>query len=425
MYVIRFENGQTEHAFEDELSSSDVVKREYLFHIEGLGRDVWQIGETEKAAYSAVWTALNDAERNRVVQIECIDERKPTASQSSETDVLAGTARRARNYAVRPHQVIPAAASTGEVLVRLPGVWDDVGDGCYVKRYQNGSDFLEASVLSDGVLRLQAKVVGGVGDVVNAVQCVLEKRIDLRDTTAIPTAIEALEDALARSIGVPARDSRDDQLGQPEENVRPVVARFRADGNFNEAAANLRRVIEQQSAVLRAELMGAFSGLLEAAEAVRDQYQSDWRAAKAIAERVKLPSAAAPTLSSNSYLKESIRRLQNGLDCYTADAPEHAEISAALSALNGLQSGQVPIAGGLPEAAESTMRLPDSFVGDERVVRNLASFVLMMARDARGDESWILAARGAIGTLRANRPDLVSEGERFAWHRDESPSPDL
>ncbi|HDR9174466.1 TPA: hypothetical protein QDB23_001678 [Burkholderia vietnamiensis] len=42
-------------------------------------------------------------------------------------------------------------------------------------------------------------------------------------------------------------------------------------------------------------------------------------------------------LASNRYLNDSIRRLQNGLDCYTEDAPEYAEIAAALSALRSLQ----------------------------------------------------------------------------------------
>ncbi|MGF6604614.1 hypothetical protein P3T23_009370 [Paraburkholderia sp. GAS448] len=66
-----------------------------------------------------------------------------------------------------------------------------------------------------------------------------------------------------------------------QTTVAPVVARFRADGNFNEASANMRRLIEQQSPELQAALMQAYSGVLTAAEAVRDQYQSDWRAAKA------------------------------------------------------------------------------------------------------------------------------------------------
>ncbi|VWC82584.1 hypothetical protein BLA39750_01312 [Burkholderia lata] len=54
--------------------------REYLFYIEGLDRNVWQPGESERAAYRSVWTALTDAEQNRVVQIECLDERSVRAS---------------------------------------------------------------------------------------------------------------------------------------------------------------------------------------------------------------------------------------------------------------------------------------------------------------------------------------------------------
>ncbi|KVV07447.1 hypothetical protein [Burkholderia ubonensis] len=76
----------------------------------------------------------------------------------------------------------------------------------------------------------------------------------------------------------------------PESTVAPVVARFRADGNFNEASADMRRLIEQQPPELQVVLMQAYSSVLTAAEAVRDQYQSDWRAAKAsLAAGGKLP----------------------------------------------------------------------------------------------------------------------------------------
>ncbi len=46
----------------------------YLFYIEGLNREVWQEGDSEKAARNALWKGLSDAEQNAVVQIDCIDE---------------------------------------------------------------------------------------------------------------------------------------------------------------------------------------------------------------------------------------------------------------------------------------------------------------------------------------------------------------
>ena len=46
----------------------------YLFYVEGLNREVWQAGESRKAAHAALWASLSEAEKNRVVQIECIDE---------------------------------------------------------------------------------------------------------------------------------------------------------------------------------------------------------------------------------------------------------------------------------------------------------------------------------------------------------------
>lgn len=48
---------------------------EYLFFIEGLNREVWQVGSTEKEARNALWSSLSDSEKNATVQIECIDER--------------------------------------------------------------------------------------------------------------------------------------------------------------------------------------------------------------------------------------------------------------------------------------------------------------------------------------------------------------
>ncbi|WP_206146747.1 hypothetical protein [Burkholderia sp. Tr-20390] len=137
-------------------------------------------------------------------------------SWSATSAMPAPHARRALDLGASARLAIPGTTSKESVLARLPGVWDDVGGGFYVKRYQNTADFLEANVLSDGVLRLQAKVVGGVGGFMNAVQCVLEKRVDPRDATDIPSTVEALEGALARSgnperMEVPAIDIADAQ----------------------------------------------------------------------------------------------------------------------------------------------------------------------------------------------------------------------
>lgn len=49
---------------------------EFLFFIEGLNREVWQAGASSKFARAALWASFTDAEKNAVVQIECIDERE-------------------------------------------------------------------------------------------------------------------------------------------------------------------------------------------------------------------------------------------------------------------------------------------------------------------------------------------------------------
>ncbi len=48
---------------------------EYLFYIEGLNREEWVVAGNEREAHSALWEALDEFEKNRVVQMECIDER--------------------------------------------------------------------------------------------------------------------------------------------------------------------------------------------------------------------------------------------------------------------------------------------------------------------------------------------------------------
>ncbi|WP_176043057.1 hypothetical protein [Burkholderia stabilis] len=55
-----------------------LTETEYLFHVEGLGQEVWRVGSSEKSARDALWDALTHNERDRVVQIECIDERVPS-----------------------------------------------------------------------------------------------------------------------------------------------------------------------------------------------------------------------------------------------------------------------------------------------------------------------------------------------------------
>jgi hypothetical protein len=45
----------------------------YLLYVEGLEFQKWQLGETEKAARTALWESLTDMQQNAVIQIECID----------------------------------------------------------------------------------------------------------------------------------------------------------------------------------------------------------------------------------------------------------------------------------------------------------------------------------------------------------------
>ncbi len=49
---------------------------EYVFFVEGLGREIAQRGETERAARNAIWNALTDEEKNRVVIFDCVEQRE-------------------------------------------------------------------------------------------------------------------------------------------------------------------------------------------------------------------------------------------------------------------------------------------------------------------------------------------------------------
>jgi len=49
---------------------------EYLFYIEGLDREEWVSGESEKLARNKLWNSLDSFEQDWVVQIECLDMRE-------------------------------------------------------------------------------------------------------------------------------------------------------------------------------------------------------------------------------------------------------------------------------------------------------------------------------------------------------------
>jgi len=49
--------------------------RRYLFHAEGLGREIWSDpAVSEHEAHRQVWRSLEPDEQNRVACLDCIDE---------------------------------------------------------------------------------------------------------------------------------------------------------------------------------------------------------------------------------------------------------------------------------------------------------------------------------------------------------------
>lgn len=61
-------------------NTQEQAMKEYLFFIEGLNREVWQSGTTEKEAKNALWLSLSSGERDAVVIFDCIDERQKGAA---------------------------------------------------------------------------------------------------------------------------------------------------------------------------------------------------------------------------------------------------------------------------------------------------------------------------------------------------------
>lgn len=99
----------------------------------------------------------------------------------------------------------------------------------------------------------------------------------------------------AEAIDLSRRAIATSAQGQlPQAGLAPVVGRLRAESDFNEANARMRKLIEQHAPEVRSALQEAYSELLEAVEGVRDQLQSDWRAAKSEAEAAKVASGNQP-----------------------------------------------------------------------------------------------------------------------------------
>lgn len=48
--------------------------KRYLFILHGLRcREVWMVGKTERDAHQNLWDSLDDDERDRLQELECVD----------------------------------------------------------------------------------------------------------------------------------------------------------------------------------------------------------------------------------------------------------------------------------------------------------------------------------------------------------------
>ena len=52
--------------------------KDYLIYFKGLEQKIWQKAESETRASKKLWDELSDEQKNKVVLIDCIDEKEVT-----------------------------------------------------------------------------------------------------------------------------------------------------------------------------------------------------------------------------------------------------------------------------------------------------------------------------------------------------------
>jgi hypothetical protein len=82
---------------------------------------------------------------------------------------------------------------------KLPGVWEKITTGMYVKWFNEGTAFIEARP-EGKVVNFASKLQGSFGGVMLAVRQVGEATANLNDPEAINTAIKILEDDLSEVL---------------------------------------------------------------------------------------------------------------------------------------------------------------------------------------------------------------------------------
>jgi hypothetical protein len=79
----------------------------------------------------------------------------------------------------------------------LPGVWDEIEPGLFVREYNQGKAFLEAE-LGESLVCIQAKVMTSPGGIINALESVGEERVYRQND--IPGSIYRLEKKMEKAI---------------------------------------------------------------------------------------------------------------------------------------------------------------------------------------------------------------------------------
>ena len=46
--------------------------KDYLFYLEGLGREAWHRGIDEKSARKSLWESLTSEDRDKLIQMDCL-----------------------------------------------------------------------------------------------------------------------------------------------------------------------------------------------------------------------------------------------------------------------------------------------------------------------------------------------------------------
>ena len=203
------------------------------------------------------------------------------------------------------------------------------------------------------------------------------------------------------------------------ETSAPVIRRLRTDCNANDAVAAMRKLIAQQAPDLRATLEQTFEDVVTAVEAVRDQLQSDWRAARSDAEKEKAGSAAArdePMVLCGLTAEEQTQALQ------IAEAFQPGEKQSVRERIVKIHNHFFVVCDALRSLVQAAEKMPldDRGVTALQDAQKALGPQALAATDNAGERSLIQASSASTKAMSPVQMQLVQHRVRGGAREDES-----